>query len=56
MGPSERGDYGLQGDESSKPVLVRISIATKKHHGQKASWGGKGFIWFALPGCSPSLE
>jgi hypothetical protein len=26
----------------ANPVLVRNSISLTKHHGQKASWGGKG--------------
>ena len=26
------------------PVLVRVSIAMRKHHDQKASWGGKGLL------------
>ena len=25
-------------------VLVRVSIAAKKHHNQKESWGGKGLF------------
>lgn len=27
----------------SVAALVRASIAAIKHHGQKATWGGKGF-------------
>ena len=25
-------------------ILVRVSIIVRKHHGQKASWGGKGLF------------
>ena len=31
-------------------------MAATKHHDQKASWGGKVFIWFTLRDHSPSLE
>jgi hypothetical protein len=36
-------------------VLVRVDISVIKHH-EQSNLGKKGFIWFPLPHCSPSLE
>jgi hypothetical protein len=36
-------------------VLVRSTIVMMKHH-DPSKLGRKGFIWLALPYCSPSLK
>ena len=37
-------------------LLVKVSIAVRKHHNQKSKLGRKGFIGLTLPPCGSSLK